>query len=64
VLVGRGDGTNRSHRFGLREPRACPLDAAWRCGTVTVPLDRAEPEGETLEIAFYVLPYSHLPTVP
>jgi hypothetical protein len=31
---------------------------------VTVPLDRAEPEGETLEIAFYVLPYSHLPTVP
>jgi pimeloyl-ACP methyl ester carboxylesterase len=42
--------------FANLEP--CPLDADWRCGTVTVPLDRAEPEGETLEIAFYVLPHS------
>lgn len=48
--------------FANLEP--CPLDAAWRCRTVTVPLDRAEPEGETLEIAFYGLPNSAPPRRP
>ena len=42
--------------FGDLPP--CDDDASWLCGSVTVPLDRAEPEGEQLEIAFYVLPHS------
>jgi pimeloyl-ACP methyl ester carboxylesterase len=36
----------------------CEDDTSWLCGSVEVPLDRADPEGEQLEIAFYVLPHS------
>jgi len=36
----------------------CEDDASWLCGSVTVPLDRAEPDGEQLEIAYYVRPHS------
>ena len=42
--------------FGDLPP--CDDDAAWLCGSVSVPLDREDPEGEQLEIAFYVLPHS------
>ena len=42
--------------FGGLPP--CDDDASWLCGSVTVPLDRSDPEGEQLEIAFYVLPHS------
>ena len=42
--------------FGDLPP--CDDDASWLCGSVTVPLDRSDPEGEQLEIAFYVLPHS------
>jgi len=34
--------------------RECPLRGDLLCGTIEVPLDRAEPEGETIPIAFYV----------
>ena len=42
--------------FGDLPP--CDEDASWLCGSVEVPLDRADPEGEQLEIAYYVLPHS------
>lgn len=42
--------------FGDLPP--CDDDASWLCGSVEVPLDRADPEGEQLEIAFYVRPHS------
>jgi hypothetical protein len=42
--------------FGDLPP--CDDDASWLCGSVSVPLDRAEPEGEQLKIAFYVQPHS------
>jgi pimeloyl-ACP methyl ester carboxylesterase len=42
--------------FGDLPP--CDDDASWLCGSVTVPLDRSDPEGEQLEIAFYVRPHS------
>ena len=42
--------------FGDLPP--CDDDASWLCGSVSVPLDRAEPDGEQLEIAFYVQPHS------
>jgi pimeloyl-ACP methyl ester carboxylesterase len=36
--------------------RPCPGDRIFRCGRVSVPLDRADPSGEQLRIAFEVLP--------
>ena len=42
--------------FGDLPP--CDDDASWLCGSVTVPLDRADPDGEQLEIAYYVRPRS------
>jgi pimeloyl-ACP methyl ester carboxylesterase len=42
--------------FGNLPP--CDDDASWLCGSVSVPLDRSDPEGDQLEIAFYVLPHS------
>jgi pimeloyl-ACP methyl ester carboxylesterase len=46
--------------FGDLPP--CEDDASWLCGSVSVPLDRAEPDGEQLEIAFYVQPHSDAST--
>jgi pimeloyl-ACP methyl ester carboxylesterase len=40
--------------FGDLPP--CDDDPSWLCGSVMVPLDRADPEGEQLDIAYYVLP--------
>ena len=42
--------------FGDLPP--CDDDASWLCGSVSVPLDRADPDGEQLEIAYYVQPHS------
>ena len=42
--------------FGDLPP--CDDDASWLCGSVSVPLDRSDPDGEQLEIAFYVQPHS------
>jgi hypothetical protein len=36
----------------------CTEDALWRCGSVTVPLDRANPAAGTIRIAFYVSPHT------
>jgi pimeloyl-ACP methyl ester carboxylesterase len=46
--------------FGDLPP--CDVDPSWLCGSVTVPLDRADPEREQLEIAYYVLPHSDAST--
>jgi pimeloyl-ACP methyl ester carboxylesterase len=42
--------------FGDLPP--CEDDASWLCGSVSVPLDRSDPDGEQLEIAYYVQPHS------
>jgi pimeloyl-ACP methyl ester carboxylesterase len=36
----------------------CAEDALWRCGSVTVPLERADPAAGTIRIAFYVSPHT------
>jgi pimeloyl-ACP methyl ester carboxylesterase len=46
--------------FGNLPP--CDDDPSWLCGTVMVPLDRDDPEGEQLEIAYYVQPHSDAST--
>ena len=42
--------------FGDLPP--CDDDASWLCGSVEVPLDRSDPDGDQLEIAYYVRPHS------
>jgi pimeloyl-ACP methyl ester carboxylesterase len=36
----------------------CGDDPVWLCGTVRVPIDRSQPHGRTLDLAFAVLPHS------
>lgn len=48
-----------SSSLGAALPK-CADDQSWRCGTVNVPLDRANPSAGTIKIAFYV--QSHIDT--
>ncbi len=50
----RRETTPRPRRADAGLLRECPLRGDLLCGTIEVPLDRAEPEGETIPIAFYV----------
>ncbi len=46
---------------GVATPAKLPVcadDAAWRCGSITVPVDRADPAAGTIRIAFYVAPHT------
>jgi len=36
----------------------CAGDSQWHCGSITVPLDRADPSAGTIPIAFYVSPHT------
>jgi pimeloyl-ACP methyl ester carboxylesterase len=38
------------------QPRPCRVDPTFLCGSVRVPLDRANPSGEKIRIAFEILP--------
>lgn len=39
---------------------ACRDDASWKCGTVSVPIDRRDPAGGSIDIHVYVLPRTDL----
>ncbi len=46
---------------GLATPGSLPVcagDSQWRCGSVVVPLDRADPAAGTIRVAFYVSPHT------
>lgn len=38
--------------------RPCPDDVSWLCGSIRVPVDRAEPDGRSIRIGFNVLPHT------
>ena len=59
---GRGREPTPAVPRGRRRPQSAPRHSATdvpgaRCGTVTVPLDRAHPDGRTIDIAFELYPH-------
>ena len=55
IVASFAHGTARAARADLP---ICTGDAAWRCGNVSVPLDRANPAAGSIRIAFYVSPHT------
>ncbi len=55
IVASFAHGTARAARADLP---VCTGDAAWRCGSVSVPLDRANPAAGSIRIAFYVAPHT------
>ncbi len=58
--AGRSAGTAHASQLTVSPSVAthpCADDPSWLCGSVRVPLDRADPAGRTIPIAFMVFPH-------
>ena len=57
ICAGGAHAAPRAIAAPIKLP-VCAEDALWRCGSVTVPLERANPAAGTIRVAFYVSPHT------